>query len=42
MKTQHPVVHKYIKDILDIISHMITGDFMNTKDRHHIGILALT
>ena len=36
MKTQHPNVHQYLKDILKILSQRISGDFMNTKDRHHI------
>ena len=37
MKTQHPNVHNYLKDILSIISLRMSGDFMNTKDRHNIG-----
>ena len=36
MKTQHPNVHQYLKDILNILLQRIYGDFMNTKDRHHI------
>ena len=36
MKTQHPNVHQYLKDILNILSQRISGDLMNTKDRHHI------
>ena len=39
MKTQHPNVHQYFKDILNILSQMISGDFMNTKDGHHIGFI---
>ena len=39
MKTQHPNVHQYLKDILNILSQRISGDFMNTKDRHHIGFI---
>ena len=37
MKTQHPNVHQYLKDIFNILSQRISGDFMNTKDRQHIG-----
>ena len=40
MKTQHPNVHQYLKDILNILSQRISGDFMNTKDRHHIGFIS--
>ena len=40
MKTQHPNVHQYLKDILNILSHRISGDFMNTKSRHHIGFIS--
>ena len=36
MKTQHPNVHQYLNDILNILSSRISGDLMNTKDRHHI------
>ena len=36
MKTQHPNVHQYFNDILNIRSQRITCDFMNTKDIHHI------
>ena len=38
MKTQHPNV-QYINDILNILSHRISGDFMNTKDRRYIGFI---
>ena len=31
MKTQHPNVHQYLKDILNILSQIIFGKFMNTK-----------
>ena len=31
MKTQHPNVHQYLRDILNILSQRISGDFMNTK-----------
>ena len=40
MKTQHPNVHQYLKDILNILSHRISGDFMQTKGRHHIGFIS--
>ena len=40
MKTQHPNVHQYIKDILNILSHRISGDFMNAKDRNHIDFIS--
>ena len=36
MKTQPPNVQQYLKDILNILSLRISGDFMNTKGRHHI------
>ena len=39
METQHPNVHQYLKDILNILSHRISGNFMNTKDRHHIDFM---
>ena len=42
MKTQHPNVHQYFKDILDIHSQRILGDFMNTKDRRHIDYINLS
>ena len=35
MKTQHQNVHQYLKDILKILSQRISGNFMNTKDKHH-------
>ena len=35
MKTQHPNVHQYLNEILNILSQSISGDFMNTKDRHY-------
>ena len=31
MKTQHPYVHQYLKDILNILSQTISSYFMNTK-----------
>ena len=40
MKTQHPNVYQYLKDILNILSPRIFGDLMNTKDRHHIGVIS--
>ena len=40
MKTQHPNVHQYLKDILNILSQRISCDFMNTKDRHDIGFIS--
>ena len=40
MKTQHQNVHQYLKDILNILSHRISGDFMNTRSRHHTGFIS--
>ena len=40
MKTQHQNVHQYLKDILNILSQRISGDFMNTKEKHHIGMIS--
>ena len=40
MNTHHPNVHQYIKDILNRLSQRNSGDFMNTKDRHHIGFIS--
>ena len=40
MKMQHPNVHQYLKDILNILSQRISGDFMNTKDRHCIDFVS--
>ena len=40
MKTQHPNVHQYLKDILNALSSTIPGDFMNTKDRHYIDFIS--
>ena len=40
MKTQHPNVHQYLKDILNILSQRISCDFMNTKGRHDIGFIS--
>ena len=37
---QHPNVHQYIKDILNILSQRIFGDFMNTKDIHYIDFIS--
>ena len=39
MKTQHPSIHQYLVDILNILSQRISGDFMNTKYRHHIDFI---
>ena len=39
MKTQHPNVHQYLKDLLNILSQRISGDFMNAKDRHHVDFI---
>ena len=39
MKTQHPNVHQYLKDILNILSQRISDDLMKTKDRHHIDLI---
>ena len=41
MKTQHPNIHQYLKDILNKLSQRISGDFMNTKDRHYIDFISL-
>ena len=40
MKTQHPNIHQYLQDILNILSQRISGDFMKTKDRHHIDTIS--
>ena len=40
MKTQHPNVHQYLKDILNVLSKRISGDFMNTSDRHYIDFIS--
>ena len=40
MKTQHSNVHQYLTDILNILSSRISGDLMNTKDRHHINFIS--
>ena len=40
MKTQHPNVNQYLKDILNILSQRISGDFIYTKDRHHIDFIS--
>ena len=42
MKTQHPNVQQYGKDKLNLLLQRMSGDFMNTKDRHDIGLLVLT
>ena len=42
MKTQHPNVHQHLRDILNILSQRISGDFMNTKGRHHLDFISLT
>ena len=41
MKTQHPNVHQYVKDILNILSQRISREFMKTKDRHHIDFISV-
>ena len=41
MKTQHPNVHQYRKDNLNIPSQRISGDFKNTNDRHYIDFISL-
>ena len=40
MKTQHPNVYQYLMDILNTLSKRISCDFMNTKDRQHIGFIS--
>ena len=40
MKTQHPNVYQYLNGLLNILSQRIAGDFMNTKDKHHIGLIS--
>ena len=40
MKTQHPNVHQYLKNILNILSQRISCDFMNTKGRHDISFIS--
>ena len=40
MKTQHRNVHQYLQDIFNILSSRISGDVMNTKDRHHINFIS--
>ena len=39
MKTQHQNVHQHLKDILNILSQRIFGNFLNTKDRHFIDFI---
>ena len=39
MKTQHPSGHQYLKDLLYILLQRISGNFMNTKDRHDIDFI---
>ena len=41
MKTQHPNVHQYHKDILNILSQIISGYFMNAKYRHYIDFISV-
>ena len=41
MKTQHQNVHLYLKEILNIPLQRNSGDFMNTKDRHHMDFISL-
>ena len=38
---QHPNVHQFFKNILNILSQGISGAFMNTKDRHHIDFISV-
>ena len=40
IKTQHPNVYQYLRDILNILSPRISGDFMNEKDGHHIDFIS--
>ena len=40
MKTQHPNVHQYLEDILNILLQRISGDFVNANDRHHIDFIS--
>ena len=40
MKTQHSNIHQYLKEILNILSQRISGDFMNTKDRYDIELIS--
>ena len=40
MKTQHPNVHQYLQDMLNIFSQRISGDFMDTKYRHNIDFIS--
>ena len=40
MKTQHPNVHQYLEDILNILSQMISGDFMYTEDRDYTDFIS--
>ena len=40
MKMQHLNVQRYLKDILNILSQRISGDFMSTNDRHDIGFIS--
>ena len=39
LKTQHPDVHHYLKEILKIIPQRISGDFMNAKYGHHMDFI---
>ena len=40
MKTQHPNVNQYLNDLLNMLLQGISGDFMNTKDIHHIDLIS--
>ena len=40
MKTQYPNVHQYLKNILNILSLRISGDFMNTKNWNYIEFIS--
>ena len=40
MKTQHPNVHQYLKDILKILSQRISGDFINKQEAQRATIRA--
>ena len=39
METHHPNVHQYLNKILNILSQRISGEFINTKDRHYFDFI---
>ena len=39
MKTQHPNVHQYLNDILNLLKQKTSDVSMNTKDRHYIDFI---